>query len=322
MKTSRQAFLTLLMAAFLAPPFAAQATPESDFIADAQADYQTLDSYINGCFAGSMGFFTSLGWNTPAQVFDLVSGPRVEIGVGAGADLINLTNLNSISLKAVQTSSNLSLPTLVPAPFPVVTGKVGLLNGLDLGLKFNYLPQISLPTLGFATDFFGWGLDLRYKLVEGATSPTVTVGVSFDDMAGNLSISTNINQSGTYNDNGTPYSATLSGTSTYALHWETKSFGAQIQVGKDLGILYPFGAIGFQRNSGSITSTMTGNGTIVVNGGSPTAINIAAVDSQSPVLFEPRYVLGLDFGMGLHWALVGESNGTDISGSTSFRVQF
>jgi hypothetical protein len=195
---------------------------------------------------------------------------------------------------------------------------------LDLGLKFNYLPQISLPTLGFATDFFGWGLDLRYKLVEGVTAPTVTVGVSFDDMAGNLSLSTNINQSGNYYDSNTAstYSATLSGTSTYALHWETKSFGAQIQVGKDLGVLYPFGAIGFQRNSGSITSTMTGNGTIVVNGGSSTPINISAVDSQTPVLFEPKYVLGLDFGAGVHWALVGESNGTDISGSTSFRVQF
>jgi hypothetical protein len=297
------------------------ATVESDFITSAQTDYQNLTNYINGRFAGSMGFVTSAGWNTPTQVFDLVSGPRVEVGVGLGVDFINLPGLNSIALNAVQLSSNANIPAVLPFPFPVITGKVGLMNGLDLGVKFNYLPMVNIPELGFMANFFGWGLDLRYKLVEGATAPTVTVGVSFDDMSGGLSIGTPINQSSTYQDSG-PHTATVTGSNTYALNWETKSFGAQLQAGKDLGVVYPFAAIGFQRNSGNITSSMTGNGTLTIDADPSTPINVVGTSSSAPVLFEPKFVAGLDFGMGLHWAIVGESNGTDIAASTSFRVQF
>jgi hypothetical protein len=301
------------------------ATPESDFAAGAQTDYQNLTNYINSRFSGSMGFFTTLGWNTPTQVFDLLSGPRVELGVGLGADLINLPDINKVALGAIQISSNTSIPAVVPAPFPVITGKVGLMNGLDLGVKFNYLPMVDLPDLGFAANFFGWGLDLRYKLVEGATAPTVTASISFDEMSGSLSIGTPINQTGNYTDGATTYNGiTFSGNNTYALNWSTKSFGAQIQVGKDLGMINPFAAIGFQRNSGSITSTMTGSGNVTIPSSlnSPTPVSVSAVNSANPTVFEPKYVLGLDFGMGLHWAIVAESNGTDIAGSTSFRLQF
>jgi hypothetical protein len=324
LKTSRLLLLAIVLGALFSDPLPAQATPESDFTADAQADYQSLINYINDRFAGSMGFVTSAGWNTPTQVYDIVSGPRVEVGVGLGVDFINLPGLNSISLNAVQLSSNANIPAVLPFPFPVITGKIGLMNGLDLGVKFNYLPMINLPDLGFEANFLGWGLDLRYKLVEGATAPTVVVGVSFDDMSGNLSIGTPINQSGSYYDSNTAttYSINFTGSNNYDLSWSTKTFGAQLQAGKDLGMVYPFAAIGFQRSSGSITSTMKGSGTLTVSPNPSTPVSISAVSSSAPVLFEPKYVLGLDFGMGLHWAIVGESNGTDIAASTSFRVQF
>lgn len=327
MKTPRLLLLAIVLGPLFSNPVPAFATAESDFATDAQVDYRSLTNYINSRFAGSMGFFTSLGWNTPTQVFDLVSGPRVEVGAGLGADFINLPGLNSLALGAVQLSSNANIPAVVPAPFPVITGKVGLMNGLDLGVKFNYLPMINLPDLGFEANFFGWGLDLRYKLVEGATAPTVAVGISFDEMSGALSIGTPINQTGSYYDanTSTTYNnIVFSGNNNYTLNWSTKSFGAQIQAGKDLGVVFPFAAIGFQRNSGSITSTMTGSGNITIPSSlnSPTPVNVSATNSQTPTLFEPKFVVGLDFGMGLHWAIVGESNGTDISGSTSFRVQF
>lgn len=300
------------------------ATPESDFSNAAAGDYQKISDYINGQFAKSMGFFTTLGWNSPAGVFDLLSGPHFELGLGVGADLVNIPNLNSLSLSAINLNSNVSIPAVLPAPFPVITGKVGLMNGLDLGLKFNYLPLVNLPDFGFAANYFGWGLDLRYKILDGAYVPTVTIGVSWDQMKGSLSLATAINQSGTYNDSGTPYSETFTGNNNYTLNWDTKSFGAQLQVGKDLGFLYPFGAIGFQRNSGSITSNMIGSGTLNISGSltSPAAVNLNVVSVAPPVYFEPKFVLGLDFGVGLHWAVVAESNGTDIAGSTSFRVQF
>lgn len=302
-----------------------RATPEQDFANGAQADYQSIADYINGQFAKSMGFFTSLGWNTPTQVFDILSGPRVEVGVGVGADLVGMSNLSSLSLGAVQIKSNVNLPGVVPAPFIPITGKVGLMNGLDLGLKFNYLPLINLPDFGFAANFFGWGLDLRYKLLDGIYEPTIAVGVSFDSMQGSLSVFTPINQTDTYNDGGTSYPNTVfSGNNSYAVNWNTKSFGAQVQIGKNLGMIFPFAAVGFQRNSGSITSVMTGSGTVTIPGGSgsPTPVDLTVTSVSQPTLFEPKFVAGFDFGMGLHWAIVGESNGTDIAGSTSFRVQF
>ncbi len=305
-------------------PAKAVATPEQDFINQAQKDYQTISDYVDGTFAKSMGFFTTLGWNTPPGVFDLLSGPRVELGIGVGADLINVPNLNSLTLRAINLDSNLSIPALIPAPFPVITGRVGLMNGLDLGVKFNYLPLVSLPSVGFAANYFGWGLDLRYKIMDGAALPTVTVGVSWDQMKGSFSLATSIDQTSTYNDGGPTYSANFTGNNNYALNWDTKSFGAQIQIGKDLGLVSPFGAVGFQRNSGNISSSMIGTGVLNLSGSatSPQNVNLNVNSSAPAVVFEPKFVLGLDFGVGLHWAVVGESNGTDIAGSTSFRVQF
>jgi len=319
----RRIFLALVLGLFFIGK--AGATPEQDFQTQAQTDYVTITNYVDAQFAKSMGFITTLGWNTPPSVFDIVSGPRVEVGVGAGADLMGLPNLNNLSLGAINLGSNFNLPSTIPFPFPVISGRVGLANGLDFGMKFLYLPMITLPDVNFSGNFWGWGLDLRYKVVDGVNLPTVTVGVSLDSMQGNFSLGTAINQTSTYNDGGTSYpNINFTGTNNYTLDWNTKSFGAQVQVGKDLKVLYPFAAIGFQRNSGSITSTMTGNGTLNIPGSatSPSNVNVSATSTDPPVYFEPKYVLGLDFGQGLHWAVVGESNGTDIAGSTSFRVQF
>ena len=300
-----------------------QATPEQDFSNQAQADYQTMNDYVNGQFAKSMGFITSLGWNTPAEVFDILSGPHVEVGIGAGADLLSMPNLNSLNLGAIDLGSNFSLPSHVPFPFPVITGRIGLVNGLDVGMKYNYLPLVSLPQLGFAANYFGWGLDLRYKILEGAALPNLTVGISFDSMRGSFSLTTGINQTSTYNDPGLGSypNTTFTGSNLYTLNWDTKSFGAQLQIGKNLGAAFPFAAVGFQRNSGTVTSLMSGSGQLNVTG-TPTNLSVNAVSTTQPVSFEPKFVVGIDFGGGLHWAVVGESNGTDIAGSTSFRVSF
>jgi hypothetical protein len=301
----------------------ALASPDSDFQAQAQADFQTIAGFMNGPFINSMGFFTGLGWDVPPTVYDFVSGPHFELSVGAGADFIPLPNLGSLSLPAVSASTNLSLPSGIPLPYPVATARIGLFNGFDAGFRYTYLPSISAAGVG--GNFTGWGIDLRYKLFEGMELPTVTLSTSYDTMTGNFSVSTpNINQSGTYTDNGTQYSSNLTGNSNYALNWNTKSVGAKVMVGKSLGIFYPFAGIGFQRNSGSITSTMTGNFSESLNGGASNPFSVNAISQGSPVVLEPKYVLGftLGGGLGIAWSVVGESNGTDIAGSTSFALLF
>jgi len=324
-KVGRAALFVLGLWAWGTSGVQAQANaPATAFAAQVQPDALAIAQFVNAPFSRSMGFITGLGWNTPPGVFDILSGPRVEVGVGLAADLMNIPSLSTLSLPALSANTNVNIPSVLPFPVPVATARIGLRNGLDLGLRLAYLPLVALPDVGFSANFVGWGLDLRYKIIEGTYLPTVAVGVSWDTFSGSLSLSTNVNQSSTYTYSGSPYSATLAGTTGYNLNWNTKSFGAQVQVGKDLGILYPFGAIGFQRNSGGITSSLTGNGTVTMSDSpADTApINFTASTTSAPEVFEPKFVLGIDIGQGLHWAVVGESNGVDISASTSFRAQF
>ncbi len=325
-RKQRRRFLLILAFGILAASGAKAQTPAQDFANQAQSDYQTITNYVNGIFSKSMGFYTTLGWNTPPGVFDFVVGPHVEVGLGVGADLISIPGLGSLNLGAVDAGSNFSIPSFLPAPFPVVTGRVGLMNGLDLGLKLNYLPAVSIPELGFSANYVGWGLDLRYKILDGKlTLPAVTVGLSWDTMRGGFSVVTNVNQSSQYKDPITTlnYTANLTGTNTYNLNWDTKSFGAKVEVGKDLGVIYPFAAVGFQRNSGNISSSMKAPYSVTLTpGGGSSSGTLSANSDSLPVIFEPKFVAGFDLGQGLHWAVVGESNGTDIAGSTSFRAQF
>ena len=296
-----------------------------------KADYGTISSYVNGQFAKSMGFFSTLGWNTPPGVFDLLGAPKVEVGVGAGADIVNLTNLNNLPLQALLISSNVSLPSVMPIPFPIATARVGIFNGMDIGFRLAYLPVINLSDLGLSANYTGWGLDFRYKILDGIQLPTVTVGASWDTMNGSFSLNTSVNQSAVYTDPGTglQYNDSLAGTTTYVQSWNVNSFGAKVMVGKDLGVIYPFAAVGFQRNSGNVSSSIAGSITETVTGPLPTnapqgssTVSLVVANRAVPVIFEPKYVLGFDLGQGFHWAVVGESNGTDIAGSTSFRVQF
>jgi hypothetical protein len=98
--------------------------------------------------------------------------------------------------------------------------------------------------------------------------------------------------------------------------------GAKIMVGKNLGIFYPFGGIGIQRNSGTITSSISGLTTSF--DASDTATVPTATSTGAPIVLEPKFILGFNFGasLGLQWAVVGESNGNDVAGSTSFGLQF
>ncbi len=319
-KTLLKAFIVLFLSFGIAGR-AFSTTTIQDFDSNGQTDLQSISDFLNSQFTKSMGFYSTLGWNNPPGVYDLVAGPHFEIGVGVGADLIQVTSLNNLNLQALAGSANVNLPGVLPAPFPAATLRVGLANGLDIGLKLLYLPEIDLSDIGFSGNYTGFGVDFRYRILEGAQLPTLTVGVSWDEMQGSIGLNTTVNQSSSYTDSGTTYSASVSGTTSYALNWNVHSFGAKVVLGKDLMVVYPFIGVGFQRNSGSVVSTINPQLVTNVNGGNG-AINTVVVSNGAPVVFEPKYVAGLDFGQGLHWALVGESNGSDIGVSTSFRIQF
>lgn len=327
---------TLLTVAFMAVCGfygSAQAQLNTDIYGlrnQANSDFQSIASFVNGPFVNSLGFFTSLGWDNTPSVYDLMSipGPHFSLSVGAGADFIPLPNLNNLTgLNVVSASSNFSLPSGVPLPFPVVTVRMGLFQGMDAGFRYTTIPSVSVGGVGGT--FTGWGLDLRYKLFDGGELPTVTLVTSFDSMTGNVSISTgNINQTGiNYTaPNGDNYpNASLTGSSIYALNWNTQSVGAMVMIGKSTVILYPFAGVGFQRNSGTITSSLNGSYTANLGDGStPLTINPSGVSAGTPVVLEPKFEAGLNFGagLGINWMVMAESNGTDLAASTSFLLAF
>lgn len=299
----------------------------TDFINTATTDMQTIASFVNGPFANSLGFFTGLGWNTNPTVYDLTVGPHFSITFAAGADFIGLPNLNNLTgLSVVSAATNFSLPSGIPLPYPVVTARIGLFNGFDAGFRYTYLPPINAGSFG--GNFNGWGIDLRYKIFEGMGVPTVTLSTSYDTMTGTFNVSTsNINQTVTYTDpnSSNSYTGTLTGNSNYSLNWVTHSVGAKIAIGKQLGVFYPYAAVGFERNSGNITSTITGNFTAALGGSEPsTSFSPSVSATGAPVVLEPKYVLGLDLGggPGLQLAVVGESNGTDVAGTLTLAAGF
>lgn len=291
---------------------------------------QSISDFLNGQFTKSMGLYSSLGWNNNPSVFDFLAGPHVEIGIGGGVDFFQVKSLSNLNLQALQASANVNLPPVLPAPFPAATARVGLANGLDIGFKFLYLPEISISDVGFSGNFTGEGIDFRYKILEGAKLPTLTVGVSWDEMQGSLGFGTSVNQTTFFADNGFSNPATVAGNTHYALNWNVHSFGAKFILGKDLMVAYPFVGVGFQRNSGTVVSTITGQmstslydmKTSAPESGNFNAKGVAS--DGSPVVFEPKYIAGLDFGSGegMHCNLEGESNGSDLAASIGFKVVF
>lgn len=326
LKTLTKVFLIFCLSlGFVGKAFS---TTEDDFNAQCQTDMQGISDFINSQFTKSMGLFSTLGWNDNPSVFDLVAGPHFEIGIGAGVDLIQVTNLNNLNLAVLQAAANVNLPAVLPIPFPAATARVGLANGLDVGLKFLYLPEIDLSEIGLSGYYTGVGVDFRYKFLEGARFPTLTVEVSYDQMQGNFQLGTSVNQTTFFSDNGSN-PATITGSTNYSLNWNVRSFGAKLIAGKDLVFVYPYGGIGFQRNSGTVVSTITGQmstsltevSTMTQESGS---FNANSISNGIPVIFEAKYLLGLDFGSGegIHCNLEGESNGSDLAASIGFKVSF
>jgi hypothetical protein len=320
------ATMILILALFGGSKAAAQTPAEAQFRTDVQNDAVSITNFMNKPFAQGLGFFSTLGWNTPPTVFDFKAGPHFEIGVGVGADLISIPDLSTLNLPGFQGTSGLDLPSMLPIPYPVGTIRVGLMNGLDAGFRLSIIPQINLPRdligIDFGANYTSWGIDLRCKILDDKLLPNVALGMSFDMMTGKISIGTDLDISESYSGS----TGTIRGTSTYELNWNLKSLGARVMVGKDLKIIYPYASVGFQRHSGTVSSSMTGalTGNISAPAGSGTdfPIVINALTEDQPVFFEPKFVVGIDAGEGFHVSAVGESNGIDLAANLNFRVQF
>ncbi len=293
----------------------------ADFQNQILADYQTITNFVNGQMSKSICFFSTLGWQNAPTVFDFLGNPRVQAGFGMGVDAINISNINNLQLKALVGSSNVNMPSVLPAPFPMVTLRTAIIPGLDVGAKLLHMPPINVPSMGFSGQYTGWGLDMRYRFLDRFPLPVIAVGASWDTLYGSTTIATSVLQSSVYYDPGAN-NASITGNTNYDFDWNVKSFGARLMVGENCGEFFPYVSVGFQRNSGWIRSSVIGHVTATVNSTTGSPISLDIQNAGQPVVLEPKFVLGFMIGDGFSWNVVGESNGSDIAGSTGFGIQF
>jgi hypothetical protein len=322
-------FFVLLLGGFLSltVSLSRAATPNQNFDAQANADSQLITRNLNRTFAGNSGFFTSLGWNSPSSGFELLLGPRMELGIDLGADFVSFPSFASLPLGALRSTSIVTMPSNLPAPYTALTGRVVLFHNFDAGVRMTYLPVVNFADTGITTNFIGLGFEARYKILEGVGFPDISLGLSWDTQAGNFSKTSGVNQASTYTDptSGLVYDVSVVGNSLYSMKWDVRSLGVKMVLGKDLGAAYPFIAVGFQTNTGTVSSNLSGPVTATLSGppgGGTSTPDITSSSSTIPVDTEPKFAIGIDTGRGFHWTLVGESNGTDVAVDMSFRAQF
>jgi hypothetical protein len=314
-------------------------TPADDFAAAAAQDFEQVSSFINGQFAPNLGFFSTLGWNTPPTVFNWTSilGPHIEIGAGVGIDLFKISN-QTLTLSVLDQTSetnpgqqiNDTLKSIglsgLPVPYPFATARVGLFGGLDIGFRYTEIPQVAVNSSSFnvSARYTGYGFDLRYKLLEGHQLPNVTMGVHWNTFNGNIGFTGSADQSNTsYPDGGVTYTANVTGSATYNESWSVNDFGPELSVGYNLlGFIYPYAGIGFERYSGNVTATLSGSATVDITAPSSSSavIPLNFKDGLLPTTFEAHYLAGVNiFSV---WSVVGEANGPSLSLNTSFNATF
>src|SRR5277367_4255186 len=138
----KKLFLMIAMLGLLmAPKLSWGQSAATTFAGQATGDFNSVSHFINSQFAPNLGLFSTLGWDTPPNVFQFVNptGPKFSIGVGVGADFFKIAD-TPLTLSVLNTSqesnpgqqlnqslTSAGLPGL-PIPFPFATLRIGLLD--------------------------------------------------------------------------------------------------------------------------------------------------------------------------------------------------
>jgi len=299
----------------------------AEYVADVESDYHTVSTFVNGQMARSFGFYSSLGWQVNPTVLDVIKGPRVGVGIGAGVDLLKVSDVNSLQLQVLESGGNIEIPKVLPLPFPVWHVKGGLLKGVDFGIRGGSIPRLKINEgrINFANKSLG--MELRCRAIAGKTLPTVTVSATWDRMEGDIYVANDVSQRAEYWDDGTLtwYTGTIEGQTVYHTDWNVRSFGMKVVVGKGFGMAYPFAGVGFQRNAGTVRSSLSVRVHESLTDGVTTAEQDMALEYASglrPKVVEPKILLGIDLGSVFYWNFLGETNAKDYAVSTGFRIQF
>lgn len=304
-------------------PASVRSQAVDDYLAEVRSDVNLIADHLNPQFARVMGFYSTLGWNDGPGGLDLMLGPHVEFGVALGVDLVKI-DTTSFDTSVLSTQTALDIPKRLPLPYPAWHARVGLLKGLDFGVRGTGIPRENRNDVSVFNQ--GYGFSLRYLAVHGVTYPDVSVQATWDTMKGNASYATTFDQQEPYTDGGTTYQGALAGTTTCEETWRVRSFGLKVMVGKSMGVFHPFASAGFQRYAGTVQTrlSMDVNGTLYDASHIPVGTGLLSdvfVRSAEPPVTQPKFTAGFELGTGFYWTNVFETNGHDYAASTGFRAK-
>jgi len=301
-------------------------------VSQIQADSTLLSGWMTDQLKFAVPFNSTAGNVVPSQlkIFGFEAGIE---GVASGTHL-DVPALRSLPTSVVNTQQ-IDTFSRLPMPSALLHAKIGLPFGLDAGVRVGGIPKESFNngSTHISVKNSIVGIDLRKKIIEeGAMKPFgLTVDANFTRASGSLDETSPYSSNGTANVNGTTYDSTLSATGAGHSQWDTKSFGVQAILDKQILFITPYIGASANRNFGSLSTDITTNGTETLtnpNNSFDTAsqtFSTLGSGSSSPNKWDCRALAGVEFSilpfvrLGLQGEYAGNKN---VAGALGLRIQF
>ncbi len=252
--------------------------------------------------AKHMGYYTGDGNVCPADTSGDLS---IKFGLGGGVNLAQVffdmfkgtnifTNSTPNSMDDIYTSLD-SAFAAVPFPYDDGYFKLGIPGmPMDVGLRLGVIPLTKIPLgTGSTITFqeFHIGGEARYVLFDFMNLLKIDGRLSVDYDGGDIEYaatnsdvaSTNGSQIGTNNYN-----------MDFNYQWGGVSIGTKVIAGLNIPYFSPFAGVGFNLNFGRVTTSMTLNDTLVVDGGGNYSLPpLVGSAPQNYNLFDMRLIAGV-----------------------------
>lgn len=269
-----------LLAALAALPVAAQSTDFSDY-------EDGFKDFTDG-LAQALPLNAAIGLNwADAHIGNI---PHFGVGLTVGLATVPWSSLEKLDdALGGQISGQYSELKDYGAPIPAIAveGRLGgLILPFDVGVKIGFLPAESKALLpsGVTADYLMFGGDVRLALLKGgAIMPKLSVGAGYTYLKGRVAMDDAVAAQTITNVGG--HDISMSGADV-ALEWQASVIDLKAQLSKSLLVLTPYIGVGA---SLAVTSASTGlEATILVDGGVPTAGDIADIEAATGEDFDPN----------------------------------
>ncbi len=272
-------------------------------------DFKTISGFLTSEIGNLIGFTSTAGNNTPANV---CAFPGISFGgnVGVTVAQFNINGFKSLSLDYIPVEElaekmppNLGIFVINPY---LKTGLFGLpFLKADIGIK--YLPlQFNIKATDTSLDYknYLFGFDLRTQFLEDSLlSPLGLLAIiSLDFISGHF-IFTNTQQSTErVNVNSTDYDLMISGTNKWTIDWNMRSIGLKLIANKSIAFFSPFIGTGINLNTGVLNGNIGMDAEVTLKeippltGSATGKSGVIGTVSKEPDSMDFRLIAGFELG--------------------------